>query len=640
MKLFGRRDKRVDIKVIETVRLDSSPEGKEATQADGVHGKPKSLITIVNKESLREQFSYDELKSLAHELEQASLPDSILEAQKLRQSGKIDRALLMLRELQLQSETTPEIEAELVACLATLEDPTYHQTVSNRQLAVILFGAANFYQEAPTAKDISKLFETRLTFACKDNDLRHFLERLQVGRPPNYHCYCLAQFDRVLDIEVLGAVQNDVQKRKRNANRRLQFVVCRATNPEANLHIAVQRFAQDFVTIPLERDEVRRAIVRNTAVTYLQKKISTWIDNEGLFATPHPVAGQGEFFGRENDLKRISGTITRGHSFYILGNRRMGKTSLIKHLQNLGAFNRYLYAYLSLEEYVDDENFDEAIVEIQRQWSEDFKRKDHKLASRILSQLSLGETQRSNLKSFVDLLEQANYDGQIDLKCLVILDDVNMLLNTSVGEKSAWHRGANQLVRSLRTWENIVITGLTVWDFDTVERIERTHGGGLGKYRPIKLKPLEKNECDTMIKHIGSIIHMNFSEESLTAIFKEAGGHPLWTRLLCHGIDESRTARNEQMDVTLDDVTQKAQDFIIVQKRFLTELIDSLKPGERKVLEELSRHSTLVSRSQFSDGTMHDALMYLKEYGWVEEPKPDHYRLRMNLLARYLRTLT
>jgi hypothetical protein len=647
MSLFKRRPK-VDIQIIKT---ESLKKPKDAEEREGVESAAVSdvSINILGKQQLREQLSDEELQDVAEQIAQEAkeiarltLPDIVQKAQEAQQAWQIDEAILTLRRHARRFGTGPEIEQELRNCLNALEGNTYFQRVANGQLAAILFDVAGFnILDKTPLEDLQDrpLLETRLTLACEDNDLRRTLD-IMAGSPQRYYCYCLAEFERPLDDLTLGLVQEDFRRRERMVNSLVHFAVCKESSPATNMVINVHRFADNFITIPLERDEMRWAVLNDTAAGYLQSKVSAWVDNHRLFAATRPVARQGEFFGRENDLKQITGAVNGGQSFYVLGNRRMGKTSLIQHLHSLGAFRSHLYAFLGLENYLDQPNFDRAVEDILRQWSEALQHKNPKIAQKIQSQIPGDAPPHDRLSVFLDEVRSAIYKEQLDGRCLAILDDVNHVLYARDGRDSLWKRGAGQLVRLLRHRQELVITGLTLWDFEARDIVEREPSGGLGKYTPIYLGPLRREECDTMITYIGGIISMEFKPESLEAIYEETGGHPLWTRLLCDAISRTRRSRSERLVVTPTHVEQATTEFLSLDKRFLLQLLDSLKGAEQRALRELGRYTEPVNVAELAEPLSPEILMHLKYYGLIEEAPVGsaRYRLRMRLLARYLQS--
>ncbi len=647
MKNLFRRKKKVDIEIIKTESLQKPKQITETPKKTKAAPQPDVSINIVGKQQLREQLSGEEIQAAAEqaaqEIAQLALPEIVQNAQQARQAWRIDEAILSLRQYAHRFGTSSEIEQELVHCLDALEDNTYFQRVTNGQLATILFDAAGFnIVDKTPIKDPHDYLETRLTCTCEGDDLRHTLE-LMTGSPQRYYCYCLAIFEQPLDIGTLTTIWKNFEARERLVNSTVHFVVCKESNAEANMHINVRRFSQhNVITIPLERAEMRRAIPNDTAAGYLQGKVSTWMDNPDLFATTLPVTRQGEFFGRERDLNQIKNAITKGESFHILGLRRMGKTSLFHHLKSMGAFRSHLYALLDLQSYLDQPNFNRAVEDILRQWFESLQRKHPKIATSIQIQIPGDATPYDQLTAFLDGLRRVADDGQPDIRCLAILDDVN-LLSPQNGADALWKRGAGQLVRLLHHRKEIVVTGLTLWDFETRNSIEQEPGLG-GKYATIPLGPLEREACDTMITYIGEIINMDFrfDSDTLAAIYRETGGHPLWTRFLCNTISVTRTRhfRYERLNVTPAHIEQAAVEFLSLYKHLLDLSLATLKGAEKRTLRELARSSQPIKATDLSPPPSNDVLTHLKFYGLIEETPTGSgsYRLRMRLLARYLQS--
>ena len=639
--LFKRREK-VDIQIVKVEPLQAS-DATQQPPAPGDESPSGVVINIVGKQQLREQFSDQELLQVAEEFAQMAVPEIVQKARQARKSHKIDDAILMLRQYVHRLGTRSEIEAELLECRKSLDDNAYFQLVANGQLATVLFDAAGFRiteQEPVRNVQGQALIETRLTVECIEPNLRNTLEII-TRSPQRYDCYCLAEFEQSLDDLILAIIQEDHKAKNRvhAVNRIVHFVVCKDSSPKTNMMISVNRFAEGFITVPLERREMQRAITLGTETGYLQSKISAWVDNHRLFATTLPVTRAGEFFGRENDVKQITGAVQNGESFCILGGRRMGKTSLIQHLASLGAFRAHLHALLDLEGYMDQPNFDRAAADLLQRWSDDLQRKYPSLAKSLLSQIPTRATSQERLTAFLRQIKDAQNQGQLETSvyCLAVLDDLNLIMRPLENGSSLWERGAAQLVRLLRRQEGIVVTGLTMWDFETRDIVESTKSGsGLGNYKAIYLRPLSREECDRMITYIGGIINMEFELEGLDEIYLETGGHPFWTRLICDAVSSIRRSSYEHLKVSRAHVRQAANEFMSRDKRFLVELIESLPGAEQRILRDMGRQPDQPFPP--SDHSSHDVLDHLKSYGLVDElsSQPGQYRLRMGLLARLL----
>ncbi len=460
------------------------------------------------------------------------------------------------------------------------------------------------------------------------------------GRPQSYFCYCLSEFERALDLNVLQAIWEDFGAQQHaSAHQQIHFVVCKESNATANMHISVRRFSNNVVTIPLEREEARRAILNETAGSYLQSKVLAWMDNHRLFAAPWPAVREGEFFGREEELARIKANVKNAQSFHLIGLRRMGKTSLIKHLESIGAFRNMLYAYINIDGHLARSAFNDAIDQLLRQWRETLQRRHPHLMETLETQLSSSASPLDHLSQFLDALQRLPNESPMGLRCLAVFDDVNILF----GERNntpdtLWNCGASETLRMLRT-HPLVTMILTMHDSQTPDRIEDEYSGsgGLGKYDTISVQPLKYAECNRMITYIGGIINMVFDDVSLGKIYAETGGHPQWTRILCDTIINTRRKQLEQIIVTPEHVEDAAQRFLSSHERFIREPLNALNNKEKQVQDELAASDHPLKLEEFSAPINRQTLNALFNYGLIEQTESGAYRLRMGLVTRYLR---
>lgn len=629
--LFGK--KKVPIQIIKT-----EPLGKQYVEKGG-----GSEIKILGKQQLTQQFTAEELQTVADQISLLALPQIVLKAREARLAGRVDQAILVLRQYQRRSQSTPEVEEELAICLAELENPGIFQKLTNGQLAMLLFDAAGFLIEGQQsfAAIRGSLLENRISFLCEDSDVRRILE-LVTRTPVRYSCYSLAEFQRSLDMQILAEINANFDRRETNTNRQIYFAVCNESRPDINMHINVHRTASGYVAIPLERNEIRRALVGETSAAYVLNKVNTWMGTHRLFFNSNPISDQSEFFGREDFTQEITRWVNRGSSFYILGNRRMGKTSLIYQLKSIGAFRNCLYAYIDPIIAYGAENFDSVLESIYRQWSDDLRLRNRKIGDEII--LSLSESPvTKKLTGFLEFLKDKAKNQLSDVRCLLILEDVNVLIHADNGDEATnlWKHGAQGLIKMLHQWPDLVILGLTVWDFDTLNFVENTLGPASGKDTVICLGPFNKSECHKMIEEIGGIINMRFDAESLEKIYQESGGHPLWTRLLCDLISRTRHSRNESIEVHIQSVEKAAEEFVAIEKRHLLLALESLEITERRLVESLSRSGVpltldeCVNKTRLNINQVKERIPYLQRYGWVEALPDGCYTMRMNLFARY-----
>jgi hypothetical protein len=630
MSLF-QKSRKVDIQIIKTESLKKTDEAQES-------GDPvKPQITILGTQRIREQLSDEEILEVAQQFGQMGVPEIVRRAQQARQAHEIDQAILMLRDHVRRYGANIEVERELQTCMRSLEDSSYFQHVANSQLAALLFEGAGFRvakQSPPSNLTQQGVLETSFTVECEDRTLQGFLTRT-TGSPYRFLCYCMTEFDRQLDTLTLGLIQTSFGKRGRTINPSVHFVICKESGPAANSTINLCRVQNGFVTIPLARPEVQQAILTSTERGYIQIRVSNWMSNHRLYVAPAPVVQDSEFFGREDKTREITNALDAKQSFCLLGLRRMGKTSLIKRLAEFGAFRNHLCAFLDTFLYVDQPNFDEAVASLRGQWQTALAVQFPQAAGEVERRTKEGATAFDHLLAFLDAISAICDETQNNISCLAIIDDLNFAVQRD-GD-GLWQRGAGRLVRLLRSKQ--VLTGLLVWDFAARDLIERDQTGGLGRYTTIYLGPLHRNECDKMIIDIGSIINMKYKAEALDAIYNETGGQPLWTRVLCDKISGERRSAYEALTVTQADVDHAATEFLNLEHRHLSEIVNLLSGTDYRVLQQLASASAPLPTSGLGPQGA-EAAEQLRKYGLAEESPSGsgRYVVRMHLLARYLQS--
>ena len=634
MSFFNRRRKKVDIQILRTDPLTDT-ENKTSPKSAKEISKSPVQVNIIGKQQLG---SSEEIlaaaEQAAQEFSQLALPQIVLEARKARENNRFDQAIIKLRQYLQLFAATPEIETELNTCLSQLDDKQVFQRVPNSQLAAILFDDAGFkpVHEVPVNR-AKNLLEIRQTYICQNPQLRHFLQLL-VGSPQSFYCYSLAEYDKNLGADTLEKIADDYKNREITVNGNILFVICKSSTPETNLLInGIYRFTRGFTAIPLEREEMQRAIIKNGTSNYLQSKVGAWLDNHRLFVAVHPVVRQGEFFGRKQESNQIKSAIEKGESFYIVGSSGIGKTSLIHNLHNLGAFRDRVYAYIETGKYTEDDDFQRATLDILHQWRSKLEQEHPQIIERVSAQILSEMTPLKQLNALIEGLRNIERN-QVSL--LLIVDDLTPAFDAFEDRDSLWKRGLQQFLRYVRTWNDIVVAGLTMWNFNTADNISLGPSSGIDRYKMITAGPLKFDDCRTMVEYIGGIINMRFESAGWEEIFAESGGHPLWTRLLCDAISRTRFSRAEQLTVTPEHVMHAAEEFMSVHGRFIKTAIQSLETTERQVLKEMSRFNDPVMSSEIPGATK-DILIRLEQYGWISAAD-DRYQINMRLLARYLRT--
>jgi outer membrane protein assembly factor BamB len=132
------------------------------------------------------------------------------------------------------------------------------------------------------------------------------------------------------------------------------------------------------VYINISYKNCKQNIIKKIQIIVREELITQWVDIPDIFKSGMPVEDNRIFVGRESQIKEIINSIEKGESVFVMGHRRMGKTSLINYvLRNyLENNDKYIPVFISAEklEYSDTNwflyslftigsSFDEILVE-------------------------------------------------------------------------------------------------------------------------------------------------------------------------------------------------------------------------------------------------------------------------------------
>jgi len=105
----------------------------------------------------------------------------------------------------------------------------------------------------------------------------------------------------------------------------------------------------------------KQNIIKKIQFNVKEELITVWVDIPDIFLSGPPIEDDKIFIGREKQIKEIINSIEKGESVFVMGHRRMGKTSLIKYVQRnyLEKKEKYIPVFISAEklEYSDTKWF-------------------------------------------------------------------------------------------------------------------------------------------------------------------------------------------------------------------------------------------------------------------------------------------
>jgi transcriptional regulator with XRE-family HTH domain len=249
-----------------------------------------------------------------------------------------------------------------------------------------------------------------------------------------------------------------------------------------------------------------------------------------------PISHPSQFFGQTQALKRIRRAWQQPSTLQhvaVIGERRSGKTSLLKYLQQIAktpitelrpeqpqGWNRWL-----------PKNFQFAFVDFQRITMS----KPESLLRNILKQLKLDAPEPCDLISFSELLED-----HLDKPTIILMDEVGAGLKSPDLDSIFWS--------NMRALGSIGQLGLVITAHEPIHTLAKDNGKESPFFNifghTMRLGPLTEPEA---LKLINSFSHP-LTTEDVDWLLQNSGGWTALLQILCderiHALEENETNDN------------------------------------------------------------------------------------------------
>ncbi|KXH80470.1 phosphoribosyltransferase-like protein [Chryseobacterium kwangjuense] len=238
-----------------------------------------------------------------------------------------------------------------------------------------------------------------------------------------------------------------------------------------------------------------------------------------------PVENNSDLIGREIILNNLKNTISSPvGSSYIYGQRRVGKTSIVKTLQNSFSNSDLLIIYIEAGDWNDAKdpfksmkNLGERIVKKIKKYSSKFQH------------LEIPKFEES-FNLLTDFLEDVT-DIDPNFRCLIILDEFDRI------SSSLYERGdiAKSFTLTLRSISNRANFGFILVGGEKMEHI-LSQWQEFNKFSPIRVDYFTKErDWEDFIKLITKPVEniLEVSESAITHIYEETAGNPYFTKKIC-----------------------------------------------------------------------------------------------------------
>jgi cold shock CspA family protein len=474
-----------------------------------------------------------------------------------------------------------------------------------------------------------------------------YVESYDLGEQIVVRCLLTSEV-QVADVE---ALLKDIQELSETKpfNRDVIFLVVQnSANIRNYLYALLERPGKNPTIVPIDDAQIRASHTPQDVDQTFKVVLDEWLYRRNLYDESFPVSGR-RFFGREHELAGLIRSIDTGTPVGLFGLRKVGKTSLLKKLKEKRPQDVVMYLDLqAIPEGVRETRY--LYWEMANQLRTELRRKNLDLAKALKFRLagrysSYTSIIKSNLVATefdadLRLLRQAFVEaGDSSTKVVLLLDELERILPTAhfpgftgYADFFAYLRGVCQqegMLISIVTGANPAICDEPQW--------EGRDNPVFKFYRETFLPPLERFECDEMIKKLGRGMGITYTPRSLDKIYEETGGHPFVTRQLCSRI--VKHFRERPLHVDVEKVNVGIQEFLFHDSNTFKEILGRLErdfPEEKELLlfiaEGIASESELVALAKKG---IYEALRHLVSYQLVQR-EGTQYRIKIALFETWI----
>lgn len=358
----------------------------------------------------------------------------------------------------------------------------------------------------------------------------------------------------------------------------------------------------------------------------LRARIADVVSTVDHYDVTNPVRDPAGFFGRSSEIDQISRALDHGQSVGVFGLRKAGKTSLMNSISALRKEAGHAVVQLDISEVTTADEFRLRLLERIWHLLDERDNVDPRgVRLRLLSKQGELRTDAptialhwtSDLRKLLDAS---------DVRVELFIDEIDQAFpgrsTLHDDEASRLFQTLTQLRGFIQEGRQLVLLGAGVDPglFESPLVVDRDNL--LYKLvRLIWLSPLSRDETAEMVRSLGRRMGVRVrGHESLDALYREYGGHPLLTRKACSVASKGRVPSELPFHLSIDQVenairlrgpgTPQAQ-AIDVLKSFSTWF-----PAEAELLELM--YSSDAELREFADGEIlknPDALTHAVAYG-------------------------
>lgn len=389
------------------------------------------------------------------------------------------------------------------------------------------------------------------------------------------------------------------------------FLVSQASNAVHWTQSYLMQNRDERIVIPIVREQLVKSSDRGRAVINAIRKHYLALD---VFKNTLPLQDDTYFFGRHAEFARLLDATKRAENIGLFGLRKTGKTSLLLKLRRfLVREQQTVSVFLNAE----------LSTVRKRRWHELL----HYIALDIARQLNLQPpspfTEIDAPDQLASLLAVVGQDHH--RRVVLIVDELEWIAPelTSDPHWNDDYLAFWQAIRGVQTQQRLLSVIVAGVNPHPVERdlVAGRPNPLFGIVTPTFLRGFSRDEAGEMISKLGKIAGLRFSDDAISYLFIQYGGHPLLTRLACSCTFEEARAKGEEFPVQITDGGLRKQapardrELRFYCRHVVSEL-ERYYPSEYQLLELLASGDIpgFLHGSRREDGARH-----LLQYGIVRK---------------------
>nr|WP_319398779.1 ATP-binding protein [uncultured Carboxylicivirga sp.] len=256
-----------------------------------------------------------------------------------------------------------------------------------------------------------------------------------------------------------------------------------------------------------------------------QRINTNWEDIE--YEEPYdlePVTEENSFIGRKQIISELKRVRKKVGSSYIYGQRRVGKTSIVKTLQSIASSSDMLFIYIEAGDWESAGNPNQSMNDLGVRICSKIKRHNQKFKSIEVPKF---EGSFNRITEFLD--EVTEIDNTF--KVVIILDEFDRISKELLFEGEI----AKSFVLTIRSISNREQFGFILVGGEKLEYI-LSQWQEFNKFKPFRVdyfnKKTEWEDFKSLIKHPIENL-MEVSDKAIDYLYNQTSGNPYFTKKIC-----------------------------------------------------------------------------------------------------------